>query len=113
MSIAFVLLSFNLIIQKNKEQIVNLGAIGYSYKAIAKFYQVVFSIATVIAILPAIVLSVHIRTLYLEKIKELFEFSKGGNVVLSVGFILMIILCLIYNVIIVKKIKSTINPTKQ
>jgi hypothetical protein len=113
LSIAFVLLSFNLILQKNKEQIVNLGAIGYSYKAIAKFYQVVFSMATIIAILPAIILSVYIRTRYLEKVKELFEFSKSGSMILSIGFILMIVLCLIYNVIIVKKIKSTVNSTKQ
>jgi hypothetical protein len=113
LSVAFVILSFNLIIQKNKEQIVNLGAIGYNYKAISKFYQVVFSMATVIAILPAIVLSICIRTMYLEKVKELFEFSKSGSVILLIGFILMIVLCLIYNTIIVSKIKSTIHPTKQ
>jgi len=113
LSVAFVILSFNLIIQKNKEQIVNLGAIGYNYKAISKFYQVVFSMATVIAILPAIVLSICIRTIYLEKVKELFEFSKSGSVILLIGFTLMIVLCLIYNTIIVSKIKSTIHPTKQ
>lgn len=112
LSIAFVLLSFNLIIQKNKQQIVNLGAIGYSYKAIAKFYQIIFSIATIIAILPAIIVSFYIRSSYLEKIKELFDFSKSVNFIFSVGVVFIIVLCLLYNIVILKKIKSTVYARK-
>ena len=112
LSIAFVFLSFNLIIQKNKEQIINLGALGYSYKAIAKFYQIVFSIATIVAILPAIIVSFYIRASYLEKVKELFDFSKSITVILSIGVVLTIFLCLVYNIVILKKIKSTVFARK-
>lgn len=112
LSIAFVLLSFNLIVQKNKEQIINLGAIGYGYKAIAKFYQIVFSMATIVAIVTAIIISFYMRSLYLIKIKELFDFSENDSSQLLFGVFLIAFLCLIYNIIILNKIKTTVLQNK-
>lgn len=110
LSVAFILLSFNLIIQKNKAMISNLGAIGYSYKSISKFYQVVISAATVIAIVPAIILGIYVRNVYLEKIDTLFEFSEEGSYIAVFGVTILSTLCVVYVLIILRKIKAIVIP---
>lgn len=110
LSVAFILLSFNLIIQKNKAMISNLGAIGYSYKSISKFYQVVISAATVIAIVPAIILGIYVRNVYLGKIDTLFEFSEEGSYITVFGVTILSTLCVVYVLIILRKIKAIVIP---
>ncbi|WP_299094983.1 FtsX-like permease family protein [uncultured Winogradskyella sp.] len=110
LSIAFILLSFNLIIQKNKAMISNLGAIGYSYKSISKFYQIVISLATVIAIVPAIILGVVVRKIYLERLESLFEFSESNSFILILGVAILLVLCLSYSFIILRKMKAIVLP---
>jgi len=112
LSIAFILLSFNLIIQKNKAMISNLGAIGYSYKSISKFYQVVISAATIIAIFPAIILGVYVRNLYLDKIEALFEFSEERSYIVIFGISILAVLCIVYSIVILKKIKAIVMPQR-
>ena len=51
LSVSFILLSINLIIQKNKTLILNLYNIGYNYKKIALFYQVLISATKLISII--------------------------------------------------------------
>ncbi len=110
LSIAFILLSFNLIIQKNKAMISNLGAIGYSYKSISKFYQIVISLATVIAIIPAIILGIVARKIYLERLESLFEFSESNSFILILGVAILLVLCLSYSFIILRKMKAIVLP---
>ena len=110
LSIAFILLSFNLIIQKNKAMISNLGAIGYSYKSISKFYQIVISLATVIAIVPAIILGIVVRKIYLERLESLFEFSESNSFILILGVAILLVLCLSYSFIILRKMKAIVLP---
>ena len=112
LSIAFILLSFNLIIQKNKAMISNLGAIGYTYKSIAKFYQVVISVATLIAIIPAIILSIYVRNLYLDRLEALFEFSEGNSFITALGIATLVVLCVLYSIIILNKVKTIVLPKR-
>ncbi|SDZ93231.1 FtsX-like permease family protein [Bizionia paragorgiae] len=111
LSIAFILLSFNLVIQKNKEVIVNLYSIGYSYQNIARFYQVIISIITILAVVLGIVFSYYLRSVYVKKFKTVFDFSESKNQIFVIGFILAIILVSIYNIYIVKNIKKTVTKT--
>ncbi len=111
LSIAFILLSFNLVIQKNKEVIVNLYTIGYSYQNIARFYQVIISIITILAVVLGIVISYYLRSVYVKKFKTVFDFSESKNQIFVIGFILAIILVSIYNIYIVKNIKKTVTKT--
>ncbi|WP_196887688.1 ABC transporter permease [Aureivirga sp. CE67] len=105
LSIAFIFLSLNLIIQKNKEMILNLFSIGYDYKQIAKFYQLTISLTTTISLFLAAVTTFFIRGLYLDKISSLLDFDKQGNILFSFMFIILVILLLIYNWMILKKIR--------
>lgn len=113
LSIAFILLSFNLIIQKNKTLINNLYTIGYTYQSIAKFYQITISIITIISVFIAVLLSNFIRSIYLERLQSLFDFSVSSNRIASIGLILVIVLVLVYNLLIVKRIRGAVVPTQQ
>lgn len=112
LSISFILLSFNLIIQKNKTLIINLYAIGYSYQKISKFYQLIISITTVLSIFLAVLISDLIRSLYLDKFKNLFDFSVSENRIFIIGILLVVLLVFLYNVILIKTIKRTVIPVK-
>ena len=113
LSISFILLSFNLIIQRNKELLLNLYNIGYDYTQIAKFYQLVISLITVFSILVSIIICYLIRDYYLAKFISLFDFSKGNNYIILSGALLILILVVSYNCILVNNIKKIVIPSKE
>ncbi|MDA0765037.1 MAG: ABC transporter permease [Proteobacteria bacterium] len=112
LSVAFVVLSFNLIIQKNKELLINLFNIGYSYKRIAKFYQLIISVITFVSISLAIYVSNLIRDSYLLKLSSLFESIKIPNSALWYGMLLIFLLILAYNILFIRNIKTIVLPRK-
>lgn len=112
LSVSFILLSFNLIIQRNKELLLNLYNIGYNYTQIAKFYQLSISLITVFSILASVIISYSIRNYYLAKIINLFDFSIGKNYILLLGLLLILILAVAYNAHIIKNIKTIVKPRK-
>jgi hypothetical protein len=112
LSVSFILLSFNLIIQRNKELLLNLYNIGYNYTQIAKYYQLLISLITVFSILASVIISYSIRKYYLAKIINLFDFSIGKNYILLFGALLILILGVAYNTHIIKNIKTIVIPRK-
>ncbi len=113
LSVSFILLSINLIIQKNKELILNLYNIGYNHKKIAAFYQIVISAVSLISIISAIVISYFIRNFYLEKFTNLFDFKVGNSNILLFGVLLILILVAMYNWLLIKDIKKIVIPVKE
>ena len=112
LSVSFILLSINLIIQKNKELILNLYNIGYNHKKIAIFYQVTICSITLISITIAVIISQLIRNYYLEKFINLFAFKVNNSSILIFGTLLVVALVLIYNILLIKNIRSIVIPTK-
>jgi hypothetical protein len=113
LSVSFILLSLNLIIQRNKELLVNLYNIGYNYNRIAKFYQVSISLITMASITASIIISNFIRNYYLAKIINLFDFTVNKNYILLFGISLILILILVYNVLLIKNIKKIVIPRNE
>ena len=109
LSVAFILLSVNLIIQKHKEQIVNLYYIGYQPHQIARFYQWVISIVTVIAITGAVGVSLYIRKLYTEKLNTLFEFTNEQSILFIAAIITLLVLGVLYNFLVLRNIEKTVK----
>ncbi|ATA89309.1 ABC transporter permease [Capnocytophaga stomatis] len=109
LSVAFILLSVNLIIQKNKELLLNLYQIGYSHLRIAKFYGVVISVITLLSVVFAVWVSNSVRKLYLAKLKNFFDFSLQPNEIYFVSFSLLILLIFIYNVLLIKNVKKAVG----
>ena len=110
LSISFIILSLNLIIQKNKELILNLYNIGYNHNRIAKFYQIFISSTTVLLIITAIFISNFTRNYYLEKIIDLFDFTSKSNYILIFGMSLIVVLIFAYNIFIINYIKKIVQP---
>lgn len=110
LSIGFIILSFNLIVQKNKAMILNLGAIGYSYKSVSKFYQLIITISTLISIVLAVFFSLRCRVFYSEKLDNLFDLPKLPSYIVSLGFVFLIVLSVLYNIVVRNKIKRILLP---
>lgn len=93
LSIAFILLSINLILQKNKEMIVNLYNIGFSVNRISKFYQILVCGTTMISVGLALILSFSVRNFYTKKLNMYFEYDAESSkfVFLAIVFILVIL----------------------
>ncbi len=107
LSIAFIILSINVILQKNKDMIINLYNIGYAPKKIALFYKKTIGIATVVSFMLSIISVVLLRSYYLNKIQSLFEVSSISYFFIGVmALSLLILLLLSYWVLVQKKITA-------
>ncbi len=113
LSISFIIISLNLIIQKNKELILNLYNIGYNHNRIAKFYQIFISSTTVLLIIIAIFISNFTRNYYIEKIVDLLDFTSKSNYILISGISLIVILIFAYNLFIINYIKKIVQPREE
>lgn len=109
LSVAFILLSINLIIQKNKEQIINLYNIGYRAKQIARFYQITISLVTIATIIVAIALSFYIRNLYTKKLNSLFNFTPDTPYFYTIGITMLLLLTILYNILVLKNVKKCVR----
>lgn len=110
LSVSFILLSLNLIIQRNKDLLLNLYAIGYDYNRISKFYQVSISLITTIAIISSILVSYYLRGFYLDTIGTLFDFEVEFNSIILLGTSILGLLLIAYNLLIVRNVKRTVIP---
>lgn len=113
LSVSFILLSFNLIFQRNKELLLNLYNIGYNYTQIAKFYQMSISFITLFSILISVILSYLMRNYYLSKIINLMDSSISKDYIGLLGVLLFLILGIAYNLLIIKNIKNIVMPRKE
>lgn len=109
LSMAFIIMSMNLIVQKNRDLFVNLYNIGYSPKQIARFYQRVISIITVIDILLAAIIAVVFRAIYIERLSTVFETTTSGATIWITAGIILVLLLLVYNILIRRTITKTVK----
>ena len=111
LSIAFVVLSFNLIIQRNKELLLNLYNIGYRDKKIAKFYQLLIGGITSFSIILSVLISNILKNYYREKTSTLFDFEFGANYIVFIALPMAFLLVIVYNRLIIKNIKKIVSTT--
>ena len=100
LSVAFIVMSLNLIVQKNRDLFNNLYKIGYSNRQIARYYRVVISILTVADILLAAFIATWIRGLYVAKLGTIFEIAGSCGPIWISTMATTIILLIIYNFLI-------------
>lgn len=110
LSVAFIIMSLNLIIQKNKDLFVNLYNIGYSPGQIARFYQLTVSVITVADLAIAAVVAILIRNAYIVKLKTMFEITGDISPIIIASLAMTALLIVVYNIIILRSIKATVEP---
>ena len=108
-SIILIILSISLVLQKNKKAISTLFNIGYNYKEIAMFYQIIISSATTITIALSLLSLSLFRNNYLTKIESLFGAISSRNYLLIFGFFISCVLILINFITISSSVKKTIK----
>ncbi len=113
LSVAFIIMSLNVIVQKNRDLFANLYNIGYSPRQIARYYQRMVSIITVVDILIAVAVAVAIRGIYLEELSRIFEIEGDMSPILLSAAMLIVVLVLAYNYIILRTIRTTVEPKKR
>ncbi len=97
LSIVFVVMSVNVIVQKNRSLFVNLYNIGYTSRQIARFYHLTISIVSVVVIVVAMVMAMWVRGLYVGKVDAVFSLSGGAWQLPLMAFVLTILLLVVYN----------------
>ncbi len=113
LSVAFIIMSLNLIVQRNRDLFINLYKIGYSCGQIARFYRVVISILTIIDIVIAALLASWFRSIYTDKLKVLFDIDQTGSLIWIIASISAIVLLVLYNTLIMHSIKKTVGVVKR
>ena len=106
LSVAVVVLSLHLILQRNKEQIRSLLSIGYTPVQIARYYQWIVCFFTLGAIIAALVLCYVLRNLYIAKLSQLFPLTPADFTLPLAAFVLAIFLCVLYSVILIRGISK-------
>ena len=109
LSVAFIIMSMNLIVQRNREMFVNLYNIGYSHKVISRFYKVIVSIITAVDILLASALVLLVRGWYMGRLSVLFDTGGGIIPTLAGAAILLALLLIICNIFTDRVIRNIIK----
>lgn len=109
LSMAFIVMSLNLIIQRNRKLLINLYNIGYSPARIAKFYQLVISVVTIVDVLLAVVAVLRIRVLYLKQLTTVFDKVVNPVNVWINALVLLAILLVVYNITIRRNIQKAVK----
>jgi hypothetical protein len=112
LSVAFIVMSLNLIVQRNRDLFVNLYGIGYSPKVIARFYQQTVSIITAADMVVAIGAAVLLRNIYVERLSRMFQIDGSIVPIIISALALTVILIIAYNIIILRTIKNTVEPAR-
>ena len=106
LSIAFILLSINLVLQRNKDVILNLHSIGYSFKEIARFYQLSICFTTIISFSLALACTLLLRCHYMIKLSNMFDIGQSSSHLILSSIIIVFILIITYYKLIGYRIKN-------
>ena len=109
LSMAFIVMSLNLIIQRNRKMLVNLYNIGYSPARIARFYQIVISAVTLIDVVMAAIVALWVRRLYMDRLSDMFEKIDNPVHIWASAAILLSTLLVVYNLLIWHNIKKAVK----
>ncbi len=108
LSLSFIVMSLNLIIQRNRQMLKYLYNLGYTPTQMAKFYQGVVSAVTLFDVILSVVIAIRIRTLYLEQLSSMFEKPDNPVNVWLCAFGVLAVLLVVCNYSIWRNIKKRI-----
>lgn len=113
LSVAFIIMSLNVIVHKNHDLFRNLYDIGYSPRQIARFYRRTVGLITVADMVEATVLALALRGVYVGKLEQVFDIEGSVWPIVAAAAVLTAALVAIYNYIILKTIRKTVEPGRR
>ena len=111
LSVAFIIMSLNVIVQRNRDLFCNLYAIGYAPRQIARYYQRVVALITVADIVVATALALFIRKIYIAKLATLFTVDGSALPLLVTAALTAALLVGLYALLILRTIRKTVEPS--
>lgn len=109
LSVAFIIMSLNVIVQKNHDLFRNLHDIGYSPQQIARYYRRTVGIITAADMALATVAALILRGVYVGKLSTMFTIEGSVWPIVIAAAVLTAALIIIYNYIILKTIRTTVE----
>lgn len=109
LSVAFIIMSLNVIVQKNHDLFRNLHDIGYSPQQIARYYRRTVGIITAADMALATVAALILRGVYVGKLSTMFTIEGSLWPIVIAAAVLTAALIIIYNYIILKTIRTTVE----
>lgn len=109
LSVAFIIMSLNVIAQKNHDLFRNLHDIGYSPQQIARYYRRTVGIITAADMALATVAALILRGVYVGKLSTMFTIEGSVWPIVIAAAVLTAALIIIYNYIILKTIRTTVE----
>ena len=103
-----VLLSLDLILQKNKTILLNLYHLGYELKRISMFYKKVVVLITVVSVAISFLLVYVFRLYYLSKLKLAFNMEDTNNYLWLLSIVVVFLVLFIYFIFLKKKMKKIV-----
>lgn len=108
LSMAFIVMSLNVIVQKNRDLFLNLYNIGYTPRQISRYYQRVVSLITVVDLFAALAAALWVRQYYVQKLTHVFDLDGTVTPIVVATVILTAILLAAYNILIYRIIRKTV-----
>lgn len=109
LSVAFIIMSLNVIVQKNRNLFRNLYAIGYSPQQMAHYYRRTVGIITATDMAVAIVVALVLRGMYVQRLSSMFAIEGTVWPIVISATVLTAALILVYNYIILRTIRTTVE----
>ena len=109
LSVACIIMSLNVIVQKNHDLFRNLHDIGYSPQQIARYYRRTVGIITAADMALATVAALILRGVYVGKLSTMFTIEGSVWPIVIAAAVLTAALIIIYNYIILKTIRITVE----
>jgi hypothetical protein len=111
LSVAFIIMSLNVIVQRNRDLFCNLYNIGYAPRQIARYYQRIVALITVADIAMATALALFLRKIYIAKLATLFTIDGSALPLLLTALLLAALLVVLYALLILRTIRKTVEPS--
>lgn len=112
LSVAFIIMSLNVIVQKNRDLFVNLYHLGYTPRQMARFYRLTVSLITVSDIAVAVVVAMMLRHLYVARLSTIFQIEGSGWPTIVAAVVLTTLLVITYCAIVLRTIRRTVEPMR-
>jgi len=111
LSVAFIIMSLNVIVQRNRDLFCNLYNIGYAPRQIARYYQRIVALITVADIAVAAGLALLLRKIYIAKLATLFTIDGSALPLLVTAALTALLLAGLYALLILRTIRKTVEPS--
>lgn len=109
LAIGLLILSINLLIEKNKDKLKNLHLIGYEVKTIARPYQLLAISLNLSCLIIAAIIVVIVRGSLLEQVSTLYPgFDPGSSGIILISFVIIVMIAALNWLWIKRRVVKTI-----